>query len=165
MYFAYFSWANTILMANTSFGAALERLSQLCNTLPALLSEIDPDDFSLRPKPHKWSKKEILGHLVDSATNNHQRFIRAQFEEMPKILYDQDSWNQYSFYNEADVEQLIAFWAQYNLHLVALVRRIPYQNLQRCCRFEAESPISLELIFIDYVSHLEHHLKQILNNL
>lgn len=78
--------------------APINRLEYLCNTIPELLIQIDEQIFSEKINPAKWSKKEILGHLIDSATNNHHRFVRVQFETNLKISYDQNKWNQYNFY-------------------------------------------------------------------
>ena len=64
---------------------AIERLEFLCNVIPSLLLEIEPLQFSAKPDRNKWSYKEIIGHLIDSATNNHQRFIRGQFEDRPSL--------------------------------------------------------------------------------
>ncbi len=50
--------------------------------------------MSIKLFPNKWSKKEIIGHLINSATNNHQRFVRCQFETIPKIVYDQNKWKE-----------------------------------------------------------------------
>lgn len=68
---------------------SVERLLFLCNIIPDLLYQIDENVYSKKEKNNKWSKEEILGHLIDSATNNHQRFVRAQFESDPEIVYDQ----------------------------------------------------------------------------
>ena len=70
---------------------SIQKLQYLCNTIPQLLNEIDDHIFSLKPGAAQWSKKEIIGHLIDSAVTNHQRFVRSQFEEVPKITYDQYS--------------------------------------------------------------------------
>src|SRR6478736_6524805 len=95
----------------------INRLDLLINTIPSLLTNIEDSNASLKPSPDKWSKKEILGHLIDSATNNHQRFIRGQFEDVPTISYDQNQWNRLNHYNEIALTQLIVFWMQYNKHL------------------------------------------------
>ncbi len=67
---------------------SIKRLQFLCEKIPPLLTELDEQTFSFKATSEKWSKKEIIGHLIDSATNNHQRFVRGQFEETPKIIYD-----------------------------------------------------------------------------
>lgn len=138
----------------------LERLEYICKTLPALLKKINETDFAYQQNPGKWSKKQILGHLIDSATNNHQRWIRAQFETNPVISYDQNNWNKFSYYNEIPGIQLIEFWTSYNLQIAELIKRIPHEGLLRSCITGGE-PVTLEWLFNDYVDHLEHHLKQI----
>jgi hypothetical protein len=140
---------------------AIKRLTCLCDIIPPLLTAIGEPAFSLKPAPNKWSKKEIIGHLIDSATNNHQRFVRAQFEAMPLIAYDQDKWNAFSFYQQIDGAQLINFWTAYNRQLVALVQHIPAENLQRACKTSDTRTHTLEFLFNDYVEHLEHHLRQV----
>lgn len=86
-----------------------ERLRVLCETIPTQLSDIEIHEFSDKPAPVQWSKKEILGHLIDSATNNHQRFVRGQFEHIPTIVYAQNNWNRYNYYQQMEGKQLIDF--------------------------------------------------------
>ena len=104
----------------------------------------------------------MLGHLIDSATNNHQRFVRAQFEQIPVIVYDQNNWNSYSHYNLLDSKQLILFWETYNRHILSLVRSIDPENLNRTCFNGGEQAQTIAWLFIDYVVHMEHHLQQML---
>src|SRR6266498_4627281 len=84
--------------------------------LPALRS-ITADEFSFKPSPSKWSKKEILGHLIDSAQNNIRRFIVAQYEERPKIIYNQDKWVAIAGYNDYYTADLIRLWVLLNNHI------------------------------------------------
>lgn len=123
---------------------------------------IDDLNFSEKISPDKWSKKEIIGHLIDSATNNHQRFVRGQFENKPQIVYDQNNWNVYNFYQQIDKNQIIDFWVIYNKQLLELIKRIPPENLQLEC-FVGEKSLTLEFLITDYVDHLEHHLKQVVS--
>ena len=139
---------------------AIKRLEYLINTIPPLLKTIDEASFSSKPQPHKWSKKEIIGHLIDSAANNHQRFIRVQFEDEPSISYDQEKWNQHGFYQEIDGDQVITFWTVYNKQLLELIRHISPASLQRKCRVKDEV-LTLEFLIHDYVEHMEHHLRQV----
>lgn len=136
------------------------RLEYLTNIIPQLLTKIGEDDFSIKNHPNKWSKKEILGHLIDSATNNHQRFIRAQFEQNPEIVYNQDKWNQYSYYQHINSNQIISFWTIYNKQLIEIVNRIPNETLKNQVKV-GDKLQSLEVLIIDYVEHLEYHLKQV----
>lgn len=141
---------------------AIDRLGYLCNTIPELLTGISDSLFSEKIRPEKWSKKEIIGHLIDSATNNHQRFVRSQFEDNLQITYDQNNWNKYNFYQQIDKKQVIDFWTIYNKQILELIIRIPAENLQREC-FTGEKFLTLEYLINDYVEHLEHHLKQVVS--
>ena len=142
---------------------SIKRLQFLCDTLPDLMNQMDDATFSKKDDPNKWSKKEILGHLIDSATNNHQRFIRAQFETNPEIIYDQVNWNRFSYYQQMNSSDLIGFWLTYNKHLINLIKNIPRENLSRTC-FIAGNLLTLQFLIEDYIVHLEHHMKQILND-
>lgn len=142
----------------------IERFENLCNTIPTLLYSISETDFNFKPQKEKWSKKEILGHLIDSATNNHHRFIRGQFENIPIIIYDQNKWNEFGYYQQMNVNQLIRFWTSYNLQLLEFFKLIPPTNLKKECNTGGQSNVTIEWLLNDYVSHLEHHLQQILSS-
>jgi DinB superfamily len=137
---------------------SIKRLDYLCHTIPHKLLEIHEAEFSAKPLPNQWSKKEIIGHLIDSATNNHQRFVRCQFEDVPTIIYDQNKWNEFSFYQNIEIKQLIEFWAIYNKQLVEICKQIPKRNLPRECQMKDGTRLTLEFLINDYVTHLEHHL-------
>lgn len=92
---------------------ALNRLNYINDKAPTLLSKINEENISVKKLPNKWSKKELLGHLIDCATYNHQRLVRGQFENNPEISYGQNKWNEYSFYQEIDSPQIIKFWKRY----------------------------------------------------
>jgi len=140
---------------------SLQRLQHLVNTVPAKLESISEQDFCAKPAPGKWSKKEIIGHLIDSAANNHQRFIRIQYETIPRISYDQNAWNQLNHYEQLGSKHVIRFWAMYNQHLVEIIKRIPEPHLSREGNSGGFENLSLGWLINDYVEHMEHHLKQI----
>jgi hypothetical protein len=140
-----------------------QRLHYLCRIIPPLSSVIDEETFSKKPAPYKWSKKEILRHLVDSANNNHQRFVRAQFEDVPAIFYDQHKWKNYGCHNRADSKNLVALWTAYNMHFAEIISRIPEESLGRECKTGENEKHGLEFLINDYVIHLEHHLRQMVN--
>ena len=100
----------------------------------------------------------MLGHLIDSATNNHHRFMRAQFENSPLITYNADDWIAASGYQTMPTRHLMYFWQMYNLHILEVIRRMPEEILERECYTGDEMPHTLGWIFDDYVVHLEHHL-------
>ena len=139
---------------------AISRLTYIIEKVPSILAEIGEENMSLKPLPNKWSKKEIIGHLIDSATNNHQRFVRGQFETLPEIRYEQDKWNEYGFYQQIDSKQIISFWTIYNKQLIEIIKRIPTENLKRQIKV-GENLLTLDFLIADYVEHLEHHLRQV----
>jgi len=141
--------------------AAIDRLTWLCHHIPTLIGAISDQELESKPAPEKWSKKEILGHLIDSAANNHQRFIRIQSEHEPVIFYNQNDWVALSRYNDIPTEQLIATWKHYNLHLAAVAKAIAPENLTRHGLGLDGQPHTLKWYFDDYVDHMEHHLRQI----
>lgn len=141
---------------------SIQRLQFLCTIVPDLLLQFNEQELTYKPSLNKWSKKEIIGHLIDSATNNHQRFIRAQFENIPLITYDQNNWNSNSYYNQHNSSQLISFWTTYNYHLIEIIKNMPADKLEKECNTGDEHNHTLSWLFNDYVEHLEHHLKQIL---
>jgi hypothetical protein len=153
---------NFILMSQIdTIEESLLRLECLCEIVPPLLHALHEPEVSAKPSPGKWSKKEILGHLIDSATHNHHRFVRAQFEARPFIVYDQDAWNRYSYYHQLEWSRLILFWEVYNSHLLSLIRHIPEVLLSRPVQTGNQSFPDIGGVIVDYVAHMEHHLRQI----
>jgi hypothetical protein len=137
------------------------RLEYLLDIVPDLLKKIGEEEFSYKSTPDKWSKKEILGHLIDSATNNHHRFIRVQFEDIPKISYDQNKWNSSGYYNKINSNQIISFWTVYNRQLLEIMQFLPEDILNRKCNIGEDENVTLAWIINDYIRHMEHHLKQL----
>lgn len=142
---------------------AINRLKDLVEKIPSDLKNISEEEFSMRSDPSKWSKKQLLGHLIDSVANNHQRFIRTQYENTPSLSYEQNKWNELNHYQELESKQLIQLWTSYNQHLVEIIKRIPEENLKRECYISIEKKVNLGFLIDDYVLHLEHHLHQIVN--
>jgi hypothetical protein len=118
--------------------------------------------YAEKPRPDKWSKKEILGHLVDSALNNIRRFIVAQYEDCPTIGYAQDAWVACSDYQHYAIGDLIMLWTLLNRHIVVILRQMSGAAAQRLCSMGGQ-PQSLEWVAADYCNHLLHHLHQILD--
>lgn len=117
---------------------------------------------SARPAPGKWSRKEILGHLIDSAANNHHRFVRAQDADpfvFPK--YEQEAWVSRQGYAGGSWIELIELWRLYNRHLARVIRRIPAARLGVACRIGSNEPVTLAYLIEDYLAHLKHHLSQL----
>ncbi|HEY0054438.1 MAG TPA: DinB family protein [Pedobacter sp.] len=140
---------------------AIEKLNEFCTSVPNKLMQLSEEEFTFKRSPGKWSRKELLGHLIDSATNNHQRFVRAQFETAV-VFYDGDNWVNVQKYQEENSELLIKLWESYNRHLAYVIKQIPEDKLQRTATGKDGKHLTLAFFIEDYVNHLEHHLKQLL---
>jgi hypothetical protein len=123
------------------------------------------DAWGYKASPEKWSRKEIIGHLIDSAQINLQRFVRCTYEENFKLIYFQEEWVQAQRYQEADTDQLLQLWRLLNLQIVGVLMNYPEDRVNAQCD-NSRNSVSLhtvEYLAQDYVAHLQHHLKQILN--
>jgi len=125
------------------------------------LQFISEDKYSFKASPAKWSKKEILGHLTDSAQNNIRRFIVAQYEERPKITYNQDKWVMLANYQDYNLPDLISLWYLENKHICHILRSITPEASEREC--QTENLHSIQWLAQDYIRHLLHHLHQVLD--
>jgi hypothetical protein len=108
----------------------IKALRVILEDVPSRLRQITFDRAEVRPAPGKWSPKEVIGHLIDSASNNHQRFVRAQFQDNLIFLgYAQDDWVRVQDYQSADWAELIQLWEQYNFHLARVMERVPARSV------------------------------------
>jgi hypothetical protein len=141
------------------------QLTEIVNQAGLIFNELSTEDWNYRTGPGKWSKKEILGHLIDSAANNHQRFVRAQYEESALIKYDQNLWVEVQDYKDEPVEELIGLWKNFNHHLAYIISKIPAVKLENFCSIGKDEPVTLGWVIEDYIRHLKHHLNQIIGRL
>ncbi|GAC1302733.1 MAG: hypothetical protein NVSMB24_07760 [Mucilaginibacter sp.] len=120
-------------------------------------------DWDFKPGAGKWSKKEIIGHLVDSAQINLQRFVRCTYEENFKLVYAQEEWVAAQRYQEAGIDELLTLWRSLNRQIVRVLEGYPPGRLTARCD-SSKTGVSLhtvEWLAQDYVDHLQHHLKQV----
>ena len=109
-----------------------------------------------------WSRKQLIGHLIDSASNNHQRFVRAALSgALAFPAYDTDGWAGVENAQEAAWGTLVALWANYNRYLAHVVSHLPADKLDVLVRIGPSDPVTLRYLAEDYLSHLQHHLRQI----
>lgn len=139
-----------------------KKLRDLVAKTSHLLSLITETDSAIRPGEGKWSKKEVLGHLIDSASNNHQRFVRAEMEnELRFPAYDGDLWVEIQQYQQEPWKELVQNWQSFNLHVSHVISKIPADRLHVRCFVGDAEPVTLGYLVEDYLKHMEHHLKQI----
>jgi hypothetical protein len=109
----------------------------------------------------KWSPKQVIGHLIDSAANNHQRFVRAQeADSYIGLGYTQDHWVVVQGYQDSSWDDLITLWHAYNRHLAQVIARIPDAKRSTTLTIGSNAPMTLAFVASDYVRHLRHHLAQ-----
>ena len=135
-----------------------------------ILAAIDDEASARPPAPGKWCPRELIGHLIDSASNNHQRFVRARFQDdLVFPGYQQDEWVAAQRYRDAPWRELIELWRSFNLHLAHVIDCIPAEVRTRPRRrhnldaiafktVDAAQTTTLEYFLRDYVDHLRHHL-------
>ena len=143
---------------------AAQNLREAVESARPRLEALSNKVASIKLRPEKWSVKEIIGHLVDSAANNHQRFVRAQMgaTDLQPYRYAQDNWVGLQQYQSADWHSLVSLWYYYNLHLAGLIATIQPEFLENELDVWDE-PATLRFVAEDYVRHLNHHLDQIFN--
>jgi hypothetical protein len=152
----------------------IDRLAHAVDEGAARLLRLSNEAAATKPAPDKWSPKEIVGHLIDSAVNNQARFVRAQMQDDLVFQgYDQDEWVRVQHYQDQSWSELVHAWHTYNQQVAAIMRLAPARELDRVRPHHNlheigfnplppnEAP-TLAFLMRDYVAHLEHHLRQIL---
>lgn len=152
----------------------LNDFRQTIEAASSQLNLIAPDTSETPRAAGKWSPKEIIGHLIDSASNNHQRFVRAQFtDDLVFAGYEQEGWVRVQNYQGEDWAELVQLWRLYNQHILHLMSLVPEEtrmklrykhNLQQIASdsLSENEPVTLDWFMRDYVEHMKKHLKQIL---
>jgi DinB superfamily len=153
-----------------------EFLDDFRNTIvsaTARLRNIPEEQSGRKSSSDDWSAKEIIGHLIDSAANNHQRFVRAQFtDELVFPGYEQEQWVSSQRYRDESWSEVIQLWSSYNLHLLHVASAIPedvltkprsHHSLDQIAfnLVDKNDPATLEYLIRDYMDHLRHHLNQV----
>ena len=152
----------------------LEDFKQAIESATPRLLQISEAQSEQPRAEEKWSSKQIIGHLIDSAANNHARFVLAQLkDDLVFPGYEPDGWVSVQQYQNEPWAQLVELWRAYNLHLLHVMSHTPAETLLRQCTHHslqtiafktvaASEPATLEYLMTDYVAHLRHHIGQIL---
>jgi hypothetical protein len=156
-----------------SLGQFLDDFRNTVVSAKARLKDMPEEQGRKKSSPDAWSPIEVMGHLIDSAANNHQRFVQAQFtDDLVFADYEQDQWVSSQKYRDESWPDVIDLWSSYNLHLLHVVSVIPDDVLTKAraqhtleeIAFrlpDKNEPATLEYLIRDYVDHLRHHLNQI----
>lgn len=140
----------------------VEDLRSITREYSSKLAQLSEDEMRERPHPDKWSRKEVIGHLIDSAQNNLRRFIVGQYDQSTYIVYEQDFWVKANYYHAMHTPDLIALWRLLNERIATVLETMP-DNL-RANTLNTGETHTLEWIGADYVKHLKHHLNQVFKN-
>jgi hypothetical protein len=139
-----------------------EKLVRAVQSAEAILRQVSEAESSMPALKGGWSRKQVIGHLIDSASNNHQRFVRASLQgslEFPG--YDQDGCVRVQAVQSAPFPLLVTLWMNYNLYLAHVIAHLPQAQLEAQCRIGDDAPVTLRFLAEDYLTHLLHHLGQI----
>lgn len=143
-----------------------EKICEIISTTKPELLKISPEIACRKINPDTWSKKEILGHLIDSVSNNHQRIVRgAQNLAQDFPTYNQNQWVAVQCYNEMNWFDLIELFSHYNFHLCRVIDYLPEEVLSNLCNIGKEKHVTLKFVIEDYLRHLEQHVEKILEPL
>jgi hypothetical protein len=150
------------MQATQEMKSLSDDLQRIIDSAEAALRRIPEDGSALPILKGGWSSKQVLGHLIDSASNNHQRFVRASLQGVLEFPgYDQDGCVRVQSVQGAPWPVLVDLWVAYNRYLVHVIAHLPAEKLDAQCRIGSGQPVTLRFLAEDYVAHMLHHLGQI----
>jgi hypothetical protein len=142
-----------------------DQLSEAVRLAKPRLLSISDARASEKRYADKWSLKEILGHLVDSAANNHQRIVRMQeIRDIGVFKYTQQHWVDSQKYQSQGWKAIVELWFHYNLHLAHIIGEVDPRTLEHVCDMGYASPATLAFVIEDYLRHVKHHLAQVFSD-
>jgi hypothetical protein len=138
------------------------RIARVVDSAEALLRQVSEEESRKPVLAGGWSRRKVLGHLIDSASNNHQRFVGASLQDSLEFpAYDQNHWVRVQAPEEASWSLLVALWANYNRYIAHVVAHLPPAKLNVPCRIGTSEAVTLGFLAEDYLRHMLHHLGQI----
>ena len=142
---------------------AASTLKELITTHLEIFKTYSEAEWAAKPDPARWSKKELIGHLIDSAQNNLRRFVVTQYIVNQNIVYDQNQWVALQHYQNTATADLLELWRLLNFQIARVIENIPSERLAQTCDTGKNGPElhSLDWLIEDYVAHARHHLRQL----
>ncbi len=145
----------------------INQLNNRISLVNSYISALSEEALQAKLNDNSWSKKEILGHLIDSAQSNIRRMVVGQYQENAHIIYHQNEWVKAADYQSYNSKDLLDFWVLLNKHFCQVLKNLPLENYQTTTNWgSATTPmleqdlVTLEFVANDYIRHLDHHLKQ-----
>lgn len=145
----------------------VDELNTIVEEFTGKFNQFSESELADKPLPHKWSKKEVIGHLIDSGQNNLRRFIVGQYETTPpKIVYEQNFWVAANNYQQMTGTDVIKLWRMVNQQIANVLSGMNKEAYSKTCitSKEGEQLRTLEWLAEDYIKHLKHHLNQVIKN-
>ncbi len=146
----------------------IRQLNQRIIEVKTYISGLSEAELQAKSNPEQWSKKEVLGHLIDSAQSNIRRMVVGQYQSEAHIIYRQNGWVKAADYQHYNSEDLLQLWTLLNKHFCQVLKNLPLENYQTITNWGNETTpmlkqdlVTLEFVAIDYVRHLDHHIKQL----
>ncbi len=137
-------------------------LHQITLEQTARMLDIPEEWAAAEREGRTWTRKEELGHLIDSAMNNHNRIVRAALDgEYTGPGYDADGWVDLNAYNELAWASIVFLWRDLNFQLSRVIQRIPEEWLSSPCKIGDGEPVTLGFVITDYLEHMKGHLEKI----
>ena len=137
-------------------------LNSIVNDFYHKYQDLNDETTSKRLSTDDWTLQEIIGHLIDSGSNNHQRFVRLQIIDeliFPDYAQDNSKWVEIARYNELNFSGIISLWQQYNVLIGNIIKEVNKNKLENYWKLNGDR-ITLKYLMIDYLRHIKDHLKQ-----
>lgn len=147
-----------------NFEHVTNEIRKVIDTEESLLTNLPETTIALKRNKQNRTIKQILGHLIDSATNNHQRMVRLQYNEQlsfPDYRQDNDLWIALQDYNNADWKNLIQLWKFYNLHIIQIIKAVDHTKLNNYWTDFEGTKVTLKDMIEGYAEHLNLHISEI----
>ncbi|MDR2040228.1 MAG: DinB family protein [Bacteroidales bacterium] len=149
---------------NVDFSIYTDEIRKVINEWEQKLLLLPEKGITEKRNHQNRTIKQLLGHLIDSASNNHQRIIRLQYNDhliFPDYTQDNDRWIAIQDYQHADWENLVQLWKYFNLHIIHLIETVDQSKLNNYWTDFEGRKVTLEEMIKGYSSHLNLHMSDI----